>query len=72
MSDERERCPPWISQDYGWDFVDQVDWQMLRHNLKCADNVLANPVKFPKADRPKVERIANALHAFLSSHAQHL
>lgn len=70
--EKQERLPGWMGYEYGWDYLSDVNWNMLRNNLKSADYILGNPSKFPRADFAKLEFQSNELHAFLASHAQHL
>lgn len=68
--DGDERLPRWMGEEYGWDTVADVKWDMLRHNLKCIDGILDNPEKFPKADIAKLEWQQDELFVFLASHIE--
>lgn len=59
----------WLGAEYGWDTVAQVDWRLLRNNLSCAQNILANPAKFPKADKVALSERVHDLEVFIALHA---
>jgi hypothetical protein len=62
--------PRWMQEEYGWDRVSDVNWNMLRHNLKSLEHIQDNPAKFPKANPAEIEWKSNELFVFLASHLQ--
>ena len=54
-----------IRDEYHWDRMGDVNWDMLRNNLDAVDRVLSNPDKFPKADFAYLEKKATEIEMFL-------
>lgn len=57
----------WVGREYGWDSLLDVKWWMLKRNLESAEMVLANPQKFPKADRERLEEQVTEIHMLLTT-----
>lgn len=54
-----------IRDEFQWDRMGDVKWDLLRNNLDAAERVLHNPDKFPKADFAYLEKKADRIEAFL-------
>ena len=48
--DYRPISSPYIRNEFQWDYMGDVKWDILRNNLQAAQKVLENPKRFPKAD----------------------
>lgn len=73
MSDEL-KCKPianmFIRDEYQWDRMGDIDWNLLRNNLAAANRVLDNPEKFPHANFKYMELRADAIESFLRVHPE--
>lgn len=58
----------WIRDYYGWDYMSDVDWQLLYNNLHSAEYVLDNPSKFPRADIDALQERQCEISQFLQLH----
>lgn len=54
-----------VRSHFQWDFMNEVDWSLVRNNLASANRVLANPEKFPRADFDYLEEQTLELEMFL-------
>lgn len=54
-----------VRETFGWDTMNQVDWNMVEENQKAAQFVLARPSEFPKANFEYLETKAFELELFL-------
>lgn len=54
-----------IRDEFQWDCMGDVKWQMLRSNLYAAQRVLDEPGLFPNADVAYLERKAERIETFL-------
>lgn len=55
-----------IGREYMWDSLADVDRDMLRHNLRCKQNILENPEKFPRANFDLLEKQVEEHELFLA------
>lgn len=55
-----------LGREYGWDYVSDVNVEMLRHNRHCNMNVLNNPDKFPKANFDYIAMHVEAIDEFFA------
>ena len=60
----------YIRDEYQWDLVSEVKWDLLRHNLERANHILDNPEDFPRANFAAVETASAELFTFLASHGK--
>lgn len=60
----------WIGREYGWDFIGDVDYDLLRQNLDCAWRVMGDPERFPDADCEALGRQIDEIEAFLAGHPE--
>lgn len=58
----------WIRNEYQWDRMSDVKWDILRNNLEVTDKILQNPQRFPHADFDAVATRNTQLFMFLSLH----
>ena len=64
MTDAPIECT-FIREEFMWDRMSDVDWSLLRNNLKAARRILRAPEKFPHANFPFLEQKVDALETFL-------
>jgi len=57
-----------VGEEFGWDTLADVKFDLVRHNLECAHNVFDNPQQFPKADRARLEVLIDGYEEFLLLH----
>ncbi len=65
---ERDLTPiesQFIREEFQWDCLGDVKWDILRNNLRSAQLILENPKRFPNADFERVEQSAAEIKAFL-------
>lgn len=55
----------WIGQYFSWDEHCQVNYAMLRANLRAGKIVLENPADFPRANFAAIERKVAEIEDFL-------
>lgn len=60
----------YVRDEYQWDLMSEVKWDLLRQNLEAANNILDNPEDFPRADFAAVEARSAELFTFLASHGK--
>lgn len=60
----------YVRDEYQWDLMSEVKWDLLRQNLEVANNILDNPEDFPRADFAAVETRSAELFTFLASHGK--
>ena len=58
----------WVGREYGWDFLSDVNYDLLQQNLDCMWNVMGDPERFPNADCEALDLRINEIEAFLSQH----
>ena len=59
-----------IRNEFMWDRMGDVNWDLLRGNLDSARRVLNNPSDFPKADFAAIERREQEIGDFLALHLE--
>lgn len=57
-----------IGKIYGWDYLSDVDPELLRNNRKAMILILENPSDFPKADFAHADRVVRAIDALFNEH----
>ena len=58
----------WIRNEFQWDRMSDVKWDIVRSNYEATSRILANPAQFPKADFEVVAERKTNLFTFLSMH----
>lgn len=59
----------YVRNEFMWDRMGDVRWDVVKGSLRAAENVLQNPEKFPRADFDALEERAEKLGDFLCLHA---
>lgn len=54
-----------IRNEFMWDYMNEVDWSLVRDNCLAARRVLNNPDKFPRANFEYLEKKELELTCFL-------
>lgn len=56
----------YIRNEFMWDIMADVDWDILRSSVAAAERVCANPSQFPRADfealEERLEKVGDFLH----------
>lgn len=60
----------YIRDEYQWDLVSEVKWDILQQNFESTNNILNFPDDFPKANFAAVECANAELYNFLASHGK--
>lgn len=61
----------YIRNEYQWDRMSDVDWSLLRNNLRAKERILSHPENFPNADFTAVEHAVKELSEFLYAHTDY-
>lgn len=58
----------YVRNEFMWDRMGDVQWDVVKSSLQAAERVLQNPEKFPRADFDALEERAEKLGDFLCLH----
>lgn len=50
MTDDAPLTNRWIRDEFHWDRMSDVRWDIVINNLRSTEYIIDNPDKFPKAD----------------------
>jgi hypothetical protein len=62
----------YVGREFMWDFLSEVDYDLLRQNRYAAAYVLENPDDFPKADLTALERKVAEIDSFYDQYPERL
>lgn len=63
--DLRPIASKFIRDEFQWDLMSEVKWDLVLKQLRAWDRILSNPTKFPKADFEVIESEHLELRTFL-------
>lgn len=58
----------YIGQEFGWDYVDDVNWELLRQNRDAAELVIDNLHRYPDADVERLMMLIDEIDQLVDEH----